>query len=524
MKSTRSTLPAVAIACVLAGSAMCTAAADVAYPATARKPVVDTYHGVAVTENYRWLEDDKSPEVKAWVAEQNALTRKFLDGIAQRPEIARRVTKLLSAKTINRYGFQFRQQLFAMKNAPPANQPMLVVLPPDANIAREKVVLDPNVLDKTGRTTIDFYRASFDGKRVVVSLSANGSEEGTAYVYDVASRKRLADVIPGVQLPTAGGSVEWAQDSSGFYYTRYPREGERPPADAQFYQTVWYHELGTPLSADRYVIGRAFPRIAEIELDGGHDGKFLLAKVHNGDGGDVAFHVRDVAGQWSQVAGFTDGVKRMELGDDGRVYAMTVKDAPLGKIIAIPLDRPALANAVVVVPETNIVAESVTATKSRLYVVYRDGGPSAVRMFSLDGKRLADIPVEPISEIRIGEPLTGDDVMVQTMSYLSPSTWFLFRAAKEQLVPTQLSSKPPVNFADASVAARRRDIEGRHQGPDQHPVSQGHESQRRPAGAALRVWRLRHQHDALLRQDEPAVARLWWRVRGLQCARRRRVR
>ena len=105
------------------------------------------------------------------------------------------------------------------------------------------------------------------------------------------------------------------------------------------------------MSADRYVIGNDFPRIAEIELDGGRDGKYLLAKVHNGDGGEVAFHVRDLGGQWTQIAGFTDGVKQADVGDDGRLYAMSIKDAPLGRIIAIPLDRPALANAVVVVPE-----------------------------------------------------------------------------------------------------------------------------------------------------------------------------
>ncbi|MEO8345291.1 MAG: prolyl oligopeptidase family serine peptidase [Betaproteobacteria bacterium] len=451
MKSPRPALHQIAVACALAAATLSVGAAELPYPPAARKPVVETYHGVAVTDDYRWLEDDKSPEVKAWVAAQNKLTRSFLDGIAQRPEIAKRVGKLLRTKTVSRYAFQFRQQLFAMKDAPPANQNVLVVLPPDGDVAREKVILDPNVLDKSGHTTIDFYKASYDGKRVVVTLSVDGSEDGTAYVYDVATRKRLPDVIPGVNFPTAGGSVEWAPDNTGFYYTRYPQKGERPDADRHFYQTVWFHQLGTPISADRYVIGRDFPRIAEIELKGGRDGKYLVAEVRNGDGGEIAFHVRDEAGQWTQIAGFTDGVKQMSFGQDGRLYAMTIKDALLGRIIAIPLDRPALANAVVVVPEATLVAENVTATKSRLYVVYRDGGPSAARMFTLDGKRLADIPTEPISDIRIGAPLTGDDIMVRTMSYLSPPTWFLFRAASDKLVPTQLTAKPNFNFADASV-------------------------------------------------------------------------
>ena len=120
MKSTRLRLSAIAAACALVTTSVgTTLATDMSYPPTARRPVVDTYHGVAVTDDYRWLEDDNAPDVKAWVAEQNKFTRAYLDGIAQRPEIAKRVGELLRAKTIRRFGFQFRQRMFAMKFAPP---------------------------------------------------------------------------------------------------------------------------------------------------------------------------------------------------------------------------------------------------------------------------------------------------------------------------------------------------------------------------------------------------------------------
>ena len=127
--------PAIALACAFVTAAGASAA-DMTYPPTVRKPVVDTYHGVAVSDDYRWLEADNAPDVKAWVAEQNKVARAYLDGIAQRPEIARRAGELLRAKTIRRYGFEFRQRLLAMKRAPPANQPLLVVLPADGNIAK----------------------------------------------------------------------------------------------------------------------------------------------------------------------------------------------------------------------------------------------------------------------------------------------------------------------------------------------------------------------------------------------------
>src|SRR5204862_8307956 len=104
-------------------------AAGPTYPPSDKRPVSDTYHGVAVTDAYRWLEDGSAADVKAWIAAQNQFTRAYLDAIPQRPAIARRVAELMRARVARRYGFAMRGQLFAMKNAPPNNQPQLVVMP-----------------------------------------------------------------------------------------------------------------------------------------------------------------------------------------------------------------------------------------------------------------------------------------------------------------------------------------------------------------------------------------------------------
>ncbi len=428
------------------------AAADTRYPATSKRPVSDTYHGVTVVEDYRWLEEDANAEVKRWAAEQNAATRRYLDSIAQRPAIAVRVAELLRSAPVQHYDFEYRKQLFAMKNQPPKNQPLLVVLPPSADAGSERVILDPNELDGgKGGTTIDFYKPSYDGRYVAVSLSENGSEQGTAYVYETASGKRLPDVVAGVNYPTAGGSVEWAADGRGFYYTRYPQGNERPAEDSHFYQQVYFHELGTPASGDHYVFGKELPRIAEIALQGSHDGRLLLAEVRNGDGGEVAYHLRDANDTWTQIAGFDDGVKQVAFGDDGNLYAMSVKDAPLGRIIAIPLATPTLAHARVVVPETRIVAERVMPTRSRLYVSYRAGGPSLVRMFSFRGKPLGEMPAEAVSDTEIVVRLDGDDVLVRSVSYVTPRTVYFYHAPTNKLARTDLNGGYPFDMKDAVV-------------------------------------------------------------------------
>jgi prolyl oligopeptidase len=427
-------------------------AADTQYPVTPKQPVNDTYHGVTVVDDYRWLEEDAGADVKRWAAEQNAATRRYLDAIPQRPAIAARVGELLRSAPVQHYDFVYRTQLFAMKNQPPKNQPMLVVLPVSADVGSERVILDPNVLgDGKGRTTIDFYKPSYDGHYVAVSMSENGSEQGTAYVYDVSSGQRLPDVVAGVNYPTAGGSVEWAADNRGFYYTRYPQGDERPAEDRHFFQQVYFHELGAPAGSDRYVFGKELPRIAEIALEGSRDGRLLIAEVHNGDGGDIAYHLRGEDGAWTQVAGFADGFKQLAFGDDGNLYAMSVKDAPRGRILAIPLATPTQANARVVVPETKIVAERVLPTRSRLYVSYRAGGPSLVRMFSFRGKAQGALPAEAVSDTAIVERLDGDDVLVRSMSYVTPRTVYYYHAGTRKLARTELNGGYPFDMKDAVV-------------------------------------------------------------------------
>src|ERR1043166_1558774 len=142
---------------------------------------------------------------------------------------------------------------------------------------------------------------SIDGKLVAVSLSENGSEDGTLHIYETATGKELPDKIPRVQYPTGGGSAAWNADSSGIFYTRYPATGERPEADAHFYQQIYFHKLGTPVEQDAYEAGKDFPRIAETDLEASIDGRHVLARVANGDGGEFAHYLRTPQGEWKQV-------------------------------------------------------------------------------------------------------------------------------------------------------------------------------------------------------------------------------
>ncbi|PYX51812.1 MAG: hypothetical protein DMG76_30730 [Acidobacteria bacterium] len=111
----------------------------------------------------------------------------------------------------------------------------------------------------------------------------------------------MTDAVPRVNFATAGGSIDWNADGSGFYYARYPQGNERPPEDANFFQQVYFHKLGADAKEDGYVIGKDLPRIAEIQLHTSDDGRWLVAAVANGDRGQFAHYLMDAAGHWTQL-------------------------------------------------------------------------------------------------------------------------------------------------------------------------------------------------------------------------------
>ncbi|OGA34915.1 MAG: hypothetical protein A3F75_06690 [Betaproteobacteria bacterium RIFCSPLOWO2_12_FULL_64_23] len=429
---------------VFAGAA---GAAPLDYPSAPRQPVSDSYFGTVVSEDYRWLEKTDSPEVKSWIGAQNALTRGVIDALPQRAAIKKELQAMVGGGRVTRGSFAFAGgKLFALKRAPPKNQAMIVVLDGRARLESERLVLDANVLDPSGKTAIDWFEPSLDGERVAVSLSKNGSEDGTLYIYETASGKPLPDVVPRVQYPTGGGSVAWNADGSGFYYTRYPQGDERPKEDANFYMQVYFHRIGTPAAQDEYVIGKDFPRIAEIKLSTSEDGKYLLAEVANGDGGEHAYFLRGRDANWLRIADYTDGFRRAEFGRDGRLYALGLKNSPRGRIVALQLDSPGggLPAAAVVVPESDAVIENVVPTASRLYVNYLAGGPSELRVFGLDGKPLGKLGAAPISNISAGARLAGDAILFGSQSFVRAFAWYAYDPARRGAKPvkTRLSDAP----------------------------------------------------------------------------------
>ena len=251
-------------------------------------------------------------------------------------------------------------------------------------------------------------------RRVAVARAA--AESGDVHVYDVDSGKEVYEVVPRVNGGTAGGDLAWAPDGKGFFYTRYPRGKERPAEDIDFYQQVYFHELGTPTEKDRYELGKDLPRIAEIKLEvddatgrrAGHGAerrrrRVRLLPARSGRQMAAVQHASRTSWCRPPSAGTTTcSSSRSRTRRAASCCACPVKD----------LDP---AKAKVIVPEgkDTIVADfpgyssrqTVLPTATRLYVTYQLGGPTRGALLRL--RRQAARRAEAAADLHRRRPDAG---------------------------------------------------------------------------------------------------------------------
>ena len=448
---------------VARASAAAPSARDLPPPPTfPRGEVVDVIHGQRVADPYRALETGGDPAVKAWSDAENARTRAFLDALPGREAVAARLKHLVSAASPSFGGLSAAGgRVFAMYRDPARQQPMIVRMNAAADPSSRVMVLDPNALDPSGHTEIDWWRASPDGRRIAVSLSQNGSEVGTLHVYDADTGQEVEAPIARVQFPTGGGSLAWSADNSGFWYTRYPG-ADAPAAEQQLNVQVYFHHIGADPAADPLVLGKAdgLPPTAEVFLQGGGDlAPVVTASVQLGDGGEWRQYVIARGAKALRLADYADRITGVAPAPDGSIFAVSRKDAPMGKVLRLrapyaggfasaELFAPAERDAAVI--DFGESGRPLVADGDRLFVNRIAGGPSQLSVYDTTGHgRTVAIPaIGAVGEI---DPAPGGDAFYSVATYLKPSAILRWSHASGASAPTALDATSPVDFSDARV-------------------------------------------------------------------------
>ncbi|MBX7080605.1 MAG: prolyl oligopeptidase family serine peptidase [Nannocystaceae bacterium] len=354
----------------------------IAYPEAARGDVVDRYHGVAVADPYRWLEEMDSPQTRAWIDANNALTQAHLDKIAARPKLLARLEALWD---FERWGVPTREgdALVVARNDGLQNQSPIYVL--DAK-GTERLLLDPNTLSPDGTVALAGQAFSHDGRKMAYGVSASGSDWQIWRVRDVATGKDEPDELKWIKF----NGPAWAKDGKGFFYPRYdePKAGAALTAE-NYDQKVYYHRMGTPQSADTLVYARPDERKWGFDPEVSEDGRWLVITVRIGTDPRNTILLQDLRkpakgrATIELLPGFR--ARWRFVGNDGeQLYFLTDEDASRGKLVAIDVRKPESRR--VLVPESMRTLVDVSMVGDRFVANYLENAQSRVAIFGKDGK------------------------------------------------------------------------------------------------------------------------------------------
>lgn len=417
--------------------------AGLTYPKTKTVDQTDDYHGVKVADPYRWLEDTDSQDTHDWVESENKLTFSYLDQIPYRAAIRDRMTKLWNYERFT-VPSQFGGRYFYEHNDGLQNQNVLFVA--DSLNAQPRPLLDPNTLSADGTVALAGTAITDDGKLIAYGTAASGSDWMEWHVRDVSTGKDLPDLIKWVKFSGAS----WTKDGKGFFYSRYDEPKDAALREANYFQKLYYHLVGTSQAEDKLIYER--PDNKELGFGGGvtDDGHYLIINVWQGTSPKNRLYYKDLTKPDSQVVRLLDDFDAQYsfVDNDGPVFwIQTDLDAPRGRLIAIDTQHPERANWKTVVPEGKDKLEGSSTIDNLFLLSYLKDAKTEVRVHDLKGKFLRNVDLPGIGTAQgFGGKRKDKETFYAFTSFISPTTIYRYDPEKGE---SSVFRQPKVDF-DAS--------------------------------------------------------------------------
>jgi prolyl oligopeptidase len=363
-------------------------------------PVEDTVQGHKIVDRYRYLEDPNDPDTKLYVEQELSYTRAILDPLPGRDKINARLSQLLEIGTVGAPQMGGKYYIHTRREGN-QNQPILYVREgvngggDDRLAEKDRVLVDVNKMSTDGTVALDWWFAAEDGKYVAYGTSASGSEESTLRIVESATGKVLPDTIDRTRF----ASVAWMKDSSAFYYTRHPKKGEVPDGEEVYHVKVFYHQIGSDPAQDPLIFGegRKPQDVPSVTLS--EDDRWLLIDVGEG-WTKTEMYLQDLQSKNPPLE-ITTGKDFLYDADffAGKLYITTNEDAPHFRVFVADASNPKRENWKELIPQTDAVLQGASVTGGKLLAQYEHNVASELKLFGLDGKKFADIPLPAIGAV-----------------------------------------------------------------------------------------------------------------------------
>ncbi len=362
------------------------------YPETKTVTQQDNYHGTVVSDPYRWLEEEKSAEVSAWVESQNTLARPYLAELPSRERYKERLTALWDYEKYST-PYMVNGKLFYSYNDGLQNQYVLYMA--DGVNGEPEVLIDPNTLSEDGTVSMASTELSPKASFLAYMLSDGGTDWKTIHVRDTSKKSDLTDTIKGIKF----SNIAWLPDESGFFYSRYPQNEAGKYDDSQTV-SIYFHAIGTAQSEDKKVFAfdnkptwNPYPSVVQ-------DGKTLLISVFEGYQANGVYAKSLVNDNSELVPVFDKWDGRYDLiGEhDDELFFTSTANAPRGKVIKVDFDGGVKATETVI-ESTSDTLSSVSLLGEKLFAQYLKDVKGQVSVFDLNGKKIDEIAFNDIGSV-----------------------------------------------------------------------------------------------------------------------------
>jgi prolyl oligopeptidase len=351
-------------------------------PPTAAKPVTEEVSGHTLTDPYRWLEDQDSPETRVWIDSQMRYTQQYLSQVKIRPEIVKRLTELEHVETVG-IPIERNDTYFYNKRLPDENQASIYIRK-GLHGADERLI-DATKLSADQNTSVHIEDVSKDAALLVYGVREGGADEQTVHMLDAPNRKELADVLPRARY----SGVSLAPDSKGLYYSKYEPTGT----------VVYFHRIGSPVASDEVVFGKeykgeTFGQMELISAEVTENGRYLLISVGHGvPAKREDIYAKDLRKPDAELREMVHGIdsRFTPVNYEDDLYVLTDYQADNYRVVKINMSDPDPGKWQAVIPEGKDVISGLSIVGGKLFATGLHDVVTQTRIFTLDGKQVGTI-------------------------------------------------------------------------------------------------------------------------------------
>ncbi len=405
-------------------------------PATKVMPVDDKFGDTTVTDPYRWLEDDKSPETRAWINREMSYTEKYLSQVKIRPEIKKRLTQLLKVESFG-IPSEYNGTYFFTKRLANENQGSIYLRKGLAGT--DERLIDATKLSKDQNTSVTINDISYDGGLLVYGVREGGADEESVHLYDVTARKELADILPRARY----SGISLSPDKKALYYAKVNPDGTQ----------VFLHSLGADANGDQMIFGKkvgdeVLGQLDLMSAEVTENGRYLIISVAHGvPAKRVDIYAKDLRVADAPVKAIIHGIDNQfqVLNHEDDLYVLTDNNAANYRVVKVALADPAVEKWQVIVPEGKDVISGLSIAGGKLFATGLHDVVTQTRIFSLDGKEIGRLRYPTLgsaSEVRGRDK--SNESFYSFESFNLPPTIYHYDVATGE---ASVFAKPQVPFA-----------------------------------------------------------------------------